>query len=157
MCVRVYVQTQGSNYRDQWWVQRGRCTLLGWYVEKQVLSSKTREVVEHAWQMSSLLSMAQPGLWCFPLGQGVLNHFLENANAPTVGSTNVLNGLRPVVWSMERGRSGAVACHVDHAKVSHLVATIQSLSWALGRYAGPCSLALVKVRMPGPRSPLGHE
>lgn len=101
VCVHVCVQVQGSNYRGQWWIQRGRWTLPGWYIEEQVLSSKTQEVVEHTWQMSSLLgdklTMAQPGFWCFPLAPGVLNHFLENANAPTEGSTSVLNGLWPVV------------------------------------------------------------
>lgn len=85
---------QGSNYRGQWWVLRGRCILLGWYFKEQVLSSKTQEVVEHTWQISPLLSdeltMAQPGLWCFPLAPGVLNHLLENANAPAEGSTSVL-------------------------------------------------------------------
>ena len=48
-------------------------------------------------------------------------------------------------------------CQVDQAKVSHLVAITQSLSWALGKCAGPHSLAQVRAGMPGPRSSLGHE
>lgn len=40
--------------------------------------------------LSDELTMAQPGLWCFPLAPGVLNHFLENANAAAEGSTSVL-------------------------------------------------------------------
>lgn len=48
-CVCVCVQMQRSNYRGQWWAQRGRCILVGWHFEDQALSSKTQEAVEHTW------------------------------------------------------------------------------------------------------------
>lgn len=71
-----------------------------------------------------------------------------------------MNGVWPEVSGMPfmgRGRRRVMTCQVGQAKVSHLAATTQSLSWALRRCAGPCSLAQVRAGMPGPRSLLGCE
>lgn len=46
---------------------------------------------------------------------------------------------------------------VGQAKVSHLVVTTWSLSWDLGRCAGPCSSAQVRAEVSGPRNLLGYE
>lgn len=114
-------------------------------------------MVEHTWQMWSLvgeeLTMALPALLLFSLAPGVLNNILETADDPTEGSTRVLDGQlfkeERGRWSCDRsGRSGqgfSPGCyHSD-------------LSWALGRCAGPFSLAQAKAGVPHPRSPLGHE